>query len=84
MDYLNCTDDHELLWAMIRAAVASVADTAIIPMQDYLELGNEARINMPSTLGDNWKWRMSQGVCTEELAKKILKLTRTYGRLREQ
>ena len=84
LDYLNCTDDRELLWAMIRAAVSSVADTAIIPMQDYLELGNEARINMPSTLGDNWKWRMSQGACTEELSKKIHKLTRTYGRLREQ
>ena len=84
MDYLNCTDDRELLWAMIRAAVSSVADMAIIPIQDYLELGNEARINMPSTLGDNWKWRMSQGVCTEELAEKICKLTRTYGRLREQ
>ena len=69
---------------MIRAAISSVADTAIIPMQDYLELGNEARINMPSTLGDNWKWRMDQGAATDELAKKIYKLTRTYGRLKDQ
>ncbi|MBR4605296.1 MAG: 4-alpha-glucanotransferase, partial [Lachnospiraceae bacterium] len=83
MDYLNCTEEKELLWAMIRAAISSVADTAIIPLQDYLELGNEARINMPSTLGDNWKWRMSKGDCTEELAQKIYNLTRTYGRLKD-
>ena len=84
MDYLNAQDEKELLWGMIRAAVSSVADTAIIPMQDYLELGNEARINMPSTLGDNWKWRMDKGAATDELAARIKKLTRTYGRLGER
>ena len=83
MDYLNAKDEKELLWGMIRAAVASVADTAIVPMQDYLELGNEARINMPSTLGDNWKWRMDPGAATDELAKKIYHMARTYGRVQE-
>ena len=53
-------------------------------MQDYLELGNEARINMPSTLGDNWKWRMDKGAATDELAARIKKMTRTYGRLGER
>ena len=66
---------------MIRTAAASVADIAIIPMQDYLALGNEARINTPSTLGDNWKWRMSKGAATDELAEKIYGLTKMYGRL---
>ena len=54
--YLNRKRDEDLCWELIRTAAASVADIAIIPMQDYLALGNEARINTPSTLGDNWKW----------------------------
>lgn len=64
----------------VRAALASVADTAIIPMQDYLELGSEARMNTPSTLGDNWKWRMKKEVCGMELARSIRELSRLYGR----
>ena len=52
----------------------------MIPMQDYLELGSEARINTPSTLGGNWTWRMKKGAFTRELAKKIGKLTALYGR----
>lgn len=78
--YLNLSDSSHAAYAFIRAALSSVADTAIIPMQDYLELGTEARINMPSTLGDNWKWRMRQDACTEALAEKIRRLTKLYGR----
>ena len=69
-----------IVWEFIRAALASVSDTAIIPMQDYLELGNEARINTPSTLGDNWKWRMVKGQANDELAEKILDMSKLYGR----
>ena len=65
---------------LIRAAHSSVADYCIIPLQDYLCLGNEARINTPSTTGDNWKWRYEQGVLTEELATEIAGLTKLYGR----
>ena len=79
--YLNRKSDEDLCWELIRTAAASVADIAIIPMQDYLALGNEARINTPSTLGDNWKWRMSKGAATDELAEKIYGLTKMYGRL---
>ena len=79
--YLNRKRDEDLCWELIRTAVASVADIAIIPIQDYLALGNEARINTPSTLGDNWKWRMSKGAATDELAEKIYGLTKMYGRL---
>lgn len=68
-------------WSFIRSALGSVADTAIIPMQDYLGLGSEARMNTPSTLGDNWKWRMEKGEFTGELAEKIKRLTWIYGRL---
>lgn len=66
---------------LVRLALSSVADTAIIPMQDYLGLGAEARINTPSTLGYNWKWRMKAGAFTEELADEIYALTKMYGRL---
>ena len=58
----------------------SVSDIAIIPMQDYLELGNEARINTPSTLGGNWVWRMKKDAITEELCEKMLEMAKIYGR----
>ena len=67
--------------ALIRTALASVADTAIIPMQDYLGLDSRARINTPSTLGNNWKWRMKADAFTGELAEEIRKITKLYGRL---
>lgn len=80
--YMHLRDDEdEVEWEFIRAAISSVADTAIIPMQDYLGLDETARINTPSTLGNNWKWRMKKGVCTDELAERIKKLCKLYGRL---
>ena len=78
--YLNIKDKTCAAWDFIRAALASVADTAIIPMQDYLELGTQARMNTPSTLGDNWKWRMKKDACEKELAEKIRRLSKLYGR----
>lgn len=80
--YLDIHGTKGLAWHFIRAAIASVSDTAIIPMQDYLELGSEARINTPSTLGDNWKWRMSRDHYTEVLAEKIYDLSKLYGRVK--
>lgn len=79
--YLHCKDDRKLCTEIIRAGMASVADTVIIPMQDWLELDNSARINIPSTLGENWKWRMDANALSEKLAKKILKMTKMYGRI---
>ncbi|MEG0762267.1 MAG: 4-alpha-glucanotransferase [Oscillospiraceae bacterium] len=66
--------------AFIRAALMSVSDTAIIMLQDYLQLGKSARINTPSTLGGNWVWRVSQNVLTDVLALQISKITKLYGR----
>ncbi|MCH5210587.1 MAG: 4-alpha-glucanotransferase [Oscillospiraceae bacterium] len=76
--YIDADDD--IVWKMIKTAMASVSDTAIIQMQDYLELGSEARMNIPSTLGGNWEWRMGKRDATKKLAKKIADITRTYGR----
>ena len=78
--YLNITARKDVEWNFIRAAFGSISDTAIIPMQDYLGLGAEARINIPSTLGQNWKWRMLPGEFTDGLAEEILSLTKLYGR----
>ncbi len=68
------------VWSMMRAAMSSVADRCVIPVQDYLCLGNEA-INEPSTLGDNWKWRMKKGQLNETIIQKIYKMTKLYGNL---
>ena len=79
--YLNVKSTKDIHKALIRACLASVSDTAIIPMQDYLGLGSEARINIPSTLGNNWKWRLKDGQFTEELADEIYDLTKLYYRV---
>ncbi|MCM1125679.1 MAG: 4-alpha-glucanotransferase [Lachnospiraceae bacterium] len=79
--YLNFRGNKNVEWEFIRAALSSVADTAIIPMQDYLGLGKEARINIPSTLGNNWKWRMKKGQADDELAQKIYEMTKLYARI---
>lgn len=80
MDYLDITNDKDVNWKFIRAALSSVANFAIIPMQDYLGLGNEGRINKPSTVGDNWRWRLLKDEFNDELIYKIRKITKLYGR----
>lgn len=77
------SEGEQLAWDFICTALRSVADMAIIPIQDYLALGSEARINTPSTLGDNWKWRMLPEEFTDELAKRMRRAAKLYGRIRE-
>jgi len=79
-EYLNLHEKDTVQWEFIRAALSSVADTAVIPLQDYLGLKSEARINIPSTLGGNWEWRLEPGVLTRKLADQIRDITRLYGR----
>lgn len=80
--YLNRTAEtkEELAKELVRAAISSVAKMCIIPIQDYLLLGNEARINFPSTLGTNWRWRMTKEDLSKDLAKEIKTLCKLYGR----
>ena len=68
-------------WDFVCLAMRSVADTCIIPVQDFLGLGAEGRINTPSTLGGNWCWRMKKDCFSKNLVKRIKKLTKIYGRL---
>ena len=65
---------------MVRLAISSPANMCIIPIQDYLCLGNEARINEPSTLGTNWRWRLVPGQLTDKVADEMLYLANLYGR----
>lgn len=82
-EYLNIKAARKGNWAMIRAALASVAKLAVIPMADYLSQGMEGRINIPSTVGgNNWRWRIKPGAATPALAQKIARLTKIYGRNR--
>ena len=78
--YLNLTKEEGYNWGIIRGVWSSVADTSIGLMQDFLNLGNEARMNMPSTLNNNWSWRAKNDVFTDELANKIYRITKMYGR----
>ena len=75
------TPKKELNWSFISLIMRSAARVCIIPMQDYLGYGNECRMNKPSTVGINWKWRLTKGELTEELREKIYEIMRLYGRL---
>ncbi|MDO4662830.1 MAG: 4-alpha-glucanotransferase [Tissierellia bacterium] len=79
-NYFNLKEDESYNWGVIRGLMASVSDIAMFQMQDFLELGNEARINRPSTLGENWKWRIDKDDLTEELSTKIKEMAKLYGR----
>ena len=81
-EYMNLTKKEGYVWGTIRAAMASVSDLCGIPLQDYLNLGAEARMNFPGTLSDaNWTWRLEKGLLNKKLAKKIHGLTKLYGRV---
>ena len=68
-------------WAFIQAALASTAQLAIVPMQDLLELGTEARMNVPGTLGGNWTWRMRpEQLGQEQLEQRLREASELYGR----
>lgn len=72
---------ENVAWESLRAVTASVADTTIAPMQDVLGLGGEARMNKPSQAEGNWGWRLQADLLTDELAARLKKLARIYGRV---
>ncbi len=79
-EYMNLTEQEGFVWGTIRTAMASVSRWCIVPLQDYLNFGGEARMNFPGTTGNNWTWRAERDTITPELAKKIKNLTTLYGR----
>ena len=81
--YINSiyTDYGTFTWDFIREAMRSTADLAIIPIQDYLVKGNEARMNCPASMGTNWQWRVIPHFLSDQLAESIFEMTKLYGRL---
>jgi 4-alpha-glucanotransferase len=78
--YLDLPDDSEIHWVMIRAVMASVADIAIVPLQDVLGLGTRARMNLPGTTSGNWRWRYRSGALSDTMAARLRSLTTNYDR----
>ena len=77
--YLD-TEGKEIHWDFIRAVLASVSNTAIIPMQDLLGLGNEARMNLPGSTKGNWFWRCETNDFEKKIAERLADLSELYGR----
>ncbi|MBE6978350.1 MAG: 4-alpha-glucanotransferase [Ruminococcaceae bacterium] len=81
-EYMCLTEREGYVWGVIRTAMGSVSDLCVVQIQDYLDLGGEARMNFPGTQsGDNWTWRATPGMITDALATKIHRMTRLYGRV---
>ena len=78
--YTGITGDAPIVWPLIRAASASVADSCIFPLQDVLELGSEARMNTPAEAADNWSWRFVAGAIRPEHAEQLAALTELTDR----
>jgi len=79
-DYLGC-DETDIAWSLIRMAYTSVAEIAIVPVQDILGLGTEARMNRPGASHDNWSWRLRPGALTREHAERLRRLAEITGRV---
>jgi 4-alpha-glucanotransferase len=79
-DPFDTAQGTEIHWAFIRAVEASVANTAIVPVQDLLGLGNDARMNRPGTASGNWRWRLRPGQLTDETMRRLGEMATTYDR----
>jgi len=83
-NYFNIQEEageKAVCWALIEGAFRSRANTAIIPMQDILCLGSEARMNIPNTTGgNNWRWRLEKNLVTEKIEKKLFALSTLHNR----
>lgn len=79
LKYLH-TDGREIHWDFIRTIFASVAGTAIVPLQDVLGLGTRARMNLPNSTSGNWAWRYQKGALTSALSERLKELAELYGR----
>ena len=79
LDYMN-TKGEEIHWDFIRTVLASVANTAIVPLQDLLGLGTEARMNLPNSTEGNWAWRYESGMLTPEITQRLKDLSNLYAR----
>lgn len=80
IDYFDIKEDESVNQKIIRALMASVSDISIFQIQDFLDLGNEARVNKPGVLGKNWQWRLKKDMLDEQLSESIEDLAKIYER----
>lgn len=80
LQYTDCSNRADLIEKVFLMAYRSIADTVIFQMQDVLEKGNEARMNLPATIGENWRWRLLEGEFTKEKRTWLKSLSIIYGR----
>ena len=80
-EYLRLSRKEGYNWGFMKAVWSSNSDTAIVTMQDLLGLGNDARMNYPSTVKDNWQWRAKSDYLSDELAEKLMYYTNLYQRI---
>jgi 4-alpha-glucanotransferase len=80
LDYLDC-DESDIVWSLIRTAIASVADISIVPLQDILSLDSQSRMNVPGVAVNNWAWRFKSGDVSDAVIARLRQLTDLYGRL---
>lgn len=78
--YAGDNPNESMVWSFVRLGMSSTADLFVAQMQDYLELGDEARMNFPGTLGSNWQWRMKEGAYDDALASRIARYVKLYNR----
>lgn len=78
--HAHMSNDGEVHWAMIDLAFSSIADLAIIPMQDILGFGEDCRMNLPGTGFNNWQWRLSEEFMTNDIIERLTEVTRLYNR----
>jgi 4-alpha-glucanotransferase len=83
LKYLN-SSGKEIHWDFIRGLLASVANTAVVPLQDVLGLDTSARMNLPNSTEGNWAWRYIPEVLTDEIAARLKEITQLYGRMKEE
>jgi 4-alpha-glucanotransferase len=80
LEYLNLTSTHNLVLTCIDRLWSSQAYLTLAPIQDFLQLGNEARMNLPGTVGGNWKWKLKDWQQIEPLVQLIAQLNQTHRR----
>jgi 4-alpha-glucanotransferase len=78
------SDGREIHWDFIRTLLGSVAELAIVPLQDVLGLGSEARMNVPARPSGNWRWRFTAGALTPEVRGRLREMTEDYGRVKRK
>jgi len=81
--YLGHRGDH-IGWDLVRLAFSSIANTAILPVQDLLELGNDGRMNIPGSQDGNWNWRMQPDALTPHIAERLREMTEAFGRINKE